>query len=653
MARALSPDHRHKFLPGLFRRALALGSLLALTSGLPAALASALPDFSPIACESVFGAPDSPAAGGEIRQRSLSDGDLGTVVAYGSVATLKFAHPLLARVQQLLPSLSGHSTDTILVAKAISGSTARLALTGTAHDIDMEATLIIREAGPMASGTTMRDLFRPDSIALKSVAQFLTNHVRTTLQSHPEFRFIELKAGTYVDSSTGKTEGIKWSQADLFTGQKTVIDNGVTKTVQLTEALAEDARIKMDWAVPSPFGDPRLVDGGPDYIEASTLYRIGIQAGNNQPRLRIGPSGTPIESLPFRITTLALSLEDFQILRDLSSAVPPKPIEETHQSLQLSEFKHPGDFAKQLKRTFTLLQFFESVPDFNLLTGSKLEQPRLLQDILEILTQPEIRLLGDLKAQGQLLEVLEAKGITVPGAFAQRWRTRTARALGAQSSTSVMVEALGNRMNTLLKYGVSRRPGLAQFIRFVVDRSRYLNEPLSASSRYAALTPNAATLTKLRDRIQTWKIKFDRIHFDDIKSLHATLHFLGRVTPSTEAAVQHALSELPQSWQFDAPGLRVMGRNRNLVAIAFRATDAQSQAVERLRATAYAVGALPEKTFRDFLPHVTLGRFDRSDPLALRQVNSLLAEVSVGDIIFESDHGPRIKASEPKDEASP
>ena len=69
-----------------------------------------------------------------------------------------------------------------------------------------------------------------------------------------------------------------------------------------------------------------------------------------------------------------------------------------------------------------------------------------------------------------------------------------------------------------------------------------------------------------------------------------------------------------------------MGKKNQMVALRFNRTSTLNEMAKTLRAQAAAVGAVPEKTFLDFTPHISVARIKNRSPEAQKQLNAFLTE---------------------------
>ncbi|NDD93417.1 hypothetical protein EBZ37_15220, partial [bacterium] len=283
--------------------------------------------------------------GEKVQVMQLSNENLDEAVWAGGVATaMKHVGPEVAVSKPVIDRVVGPPTADFDIAVGLNGSAARYALFGSANDLDILAQLMVK----VQSGST-EQLFNSRSKPIQMITRYLQEHVEQVLAQNPTYRFIELKAGEFLDPATGEKAGIKWWIDDFRRGYKIVHEPTGPRRVTLAQAIAEPARIKIDWAVPSPL-DPLNAH---DYTEVTVIYILGMKSGNNQPRLRISDVPGANESLVVKATGINLSKEDLAKSIELSMGENPVSLEHVHQGLVKTIEKYADhDRLKVLKRLF-------------------------------------------------------------------------------------------------------------------------------------------------------------------------------------------------------------------------------------------------------------------------------------------------------------
>ena len=539
---------------------------------------------------------------------------VGTELAMGNV------DPKAAIVRDRLRALTGQSTDTVIVASAITGSLARLKTSKVANDIDIESLMVAHVKEGNAD-----NLHNPESAETRSLVAYFQGHVEQVLREHPDYRFIEMKAGEYTDPASNEVKGIKWWLEDVRRGFKVVTEAKGTRTVRLVDAFAEDARVKADWAVPGLPDSPVLGS----YSEASVLYRLGIKVGNNQVRLRVSRNGFD-ESLPVRATTVALDPDDMSMLLEASQGMSGVPLEQIHQTIVHSIKKYQkGDHLKIIKRVFSLLQFWDEIEDFNILRGTHHTQEGLSTDFLKILNDPQIMELGQLKAQAELLQVLEEHGVDLPNNAADNWVAKVRDRYDIRfKKLDRIIETISKRIDKLLASRLEAFPQINDYVHFVAGKIPYMEGTLTEKPVFLTLQPQAAFRAKLAQAIVAWRAKFPNLRFNNPNDAHMTIQFLGRMTPTGIGAVLAGVKGTGEGWNFEGGGAHIMGRNSNLIALTYEPNVEVAATVNQARAKASSFGARPEKRFRIYVPHITLASFDIGSPASRAEAQLFLQEVT-------------------------
>ncbi len=554
----------------------------------------------------------------------VTDPESGEVVWLGGVAdAMKYVSPEIAKAVPVIQTVVGPSTDLFEISKGVNGSAARYGLFGSANDLDILAQLIIK----VQSGD-VEQLFDPRSTATQKVAQYLKGHVEKVLQENPSYRFIELKAGEYLDPETNEIQGIKWWLEDLRRGYKTVIEAKGTRRVSLAQAIAEPARIKIDWAIPSPLD--RLNEF--DYTEVTTIYTLGMKVGNNQARLRISDLPGMNESLLIKATSINVSLEDLVKSIELSIGESPTTLEHVHQGLIKTIEKYSGiDRLKVLKRLSALLGFWEGPLDFSLATGESIRPNELLSQVYEVLSKERIRTLSRIRSRADVRAVAKAHGVSL-GTTDEQWLTAIRRDYPELKSANFedLDRELADLVERELTVEFAKYPAVPQYIEFVRKRAPYVvGRELSANPVFLTLKPDAKFRAELAKKIAVWKEKYPLLKFTDPDDAHMTLHFAGRMSePAMDAWIGHARARFSSLPEIADGGFHIMGARNNVIAIKFPVRSDLSDAIKNLRLFGTSVGANPEKRFLEFTPHITVATIADGGEAARSQVRRFVSEVA-------------------------
>ncbi len=594
-----------------------------LVLALPFIAAAAEPKYKPVKCSPELMTQLLVQSNGPFNQRfagQMIETDGGQVWMVGTELAMGQADPKAAVVRDRLKALAGQSTNDVIIASAITGSLARLKVSKVANDLDFESIMIAH-----VSEGNAENLHNPESAETRALVTFFVEHVEKVLREHPDYRFIELKAGEYLDAETGESKGIKWWLEDVRRGYKEVVEAKGKRIVRLADVFAEDARVKADWAVPGLPDSP--VAGS--YSEASVLYRLGIKVGNNQVRLRISKNGHS-ESLPVRATTVALDPEDMSLLMEASQGSPSVPLEQIHQTILHAMKKYQKvDHLKIIKRVFSLLQFWDEVEDYNVLHQTHFTKEVLSEAFLAVMHDPEIMLLGQLKAQAELLQIMEEHGLELPNKGADAWIAKVRDRYDIRfKKLDRIVETITKRIDKALAAKLEALPQLNDYVRFVSGKIPYMEGTLTDKPVFLTLQPQAAFRAKLAKSIEGWKARFPNLHFNNVDDAHMTIQFLGRMTPTGIDALMTEVKGVGEGWNFEGGGAHIMGRNSNLIALTYSPNSEVAVTVNQARARASSFGARPEKRFRVYVPHITLASFDVGSPASRAEAQQFLQEVT-------------------------
>ncbi len=554
------------------------------------------------------------------------------VWAGGIASAMKHVGPEVAASKPVIDRVVGPSTATFDLAVGLNGSAARYALFGSANDLDILAQLVIK----VKSGTA-NDLFDAYSKPVQMITRYLQEHVEHVLRENPSYRFIELKAGEYIDPETGEKAGIKWWLEDFRRGYKVVHEPKGPRRVTLSQAIAEPARIKIDWAVPSPLD----ALNSHDYTEVTTIYILGMKVGNNQPRLRISDVPGANESLVVKATGINLSKEDLRKSIELSVGENPVTLEHVHQGLIKTIEKYADhDRLKVLKRVFALLSFWENPVDFKILTGIPVDSKEILSQVQEVLGLEKIRVYSRIRSRADVRVIAREHGVSL-GSSDEEWINAVRKDFQLSSTT---LEGIDEEVKALIEQELSaafrKYPHIPEYIDFVRARAPYVvGHELSESPVFMALKPDQKFLSILAKRIEGWKKKYPALDFVDPSDAHMTLHFSGRMSdPALDAWIAETKKFEGQVPSASGGGLYIMGRQNQVIAMKFPSSPGFSDLAKSMRSFSTKVGGTPEKTYLDFTPHITLAAIRGKDsPAVQAQVRQFLAEQTgvLSEVSFE------------------
>ncbi len=563
----------------------------------------------------------------------------GTHWIFGTETSVQRTDQRTIAAHEVLKNLSGESERDLSVGRAITGSLTRITAMERASDLDFETLLVLR----LKSGgfEVLNDATSPEMIEL---ARYFQRHIDQVLAENPSYRFIELKAGEFSNES-GELKGIKWSLEDIHRGYKTVTEPSGTRVVSLSAALAEDARIKSDWAVPAVNQTP--IENS--YTEASVLYRLGGQIGNNQVRMRLS-SRNDGTTLAVRATTVAMDKDDFELLRDASVATKSTSIEEVHHAVmeslkKYSELDDPKsghrDEIKILKRIYSLLQFWEQVPDYNTLRGASTSRESLLNSFQVILNDPTILDLGQLKAKTELLIILKDKGIDLPKGVKENWLNQLQLRYGVKKTKLEAIESeLKSRINRRYRELIKRFPDVADYTDWVLSRIPYSEGMLSQNPYFLVLKPQKDFVKSVTDQLKIWRKKYPHLSFVHPKDLHMTVRFVGRMTPSAANALNQQTHGNGEGTPFSGGGVHIFGRRFQVLAMLYDPNPGSLDTIRNARARASALGAVPDKTSQsDFVPHISIAQVDLSSPQSRAEAEQFVREEHTDDLAHITMHG--------------
>ena len=571
--------------------------------------------------------------GEKVQVMELNPEDPTQPVWAGGIATaMKHVGPEVAASKPVIDRVVGPSTETFDIAVGLNGSAARYALFGSANDLDILAQLVLK----VKSGST-NELFDAHSKPVQMITKYLQEHVEQVLKENPSYRFIELKAGEYIEPETGEKAGIKWWLDDFRRGYKVVREPQGARRVTLAQAIAEPARIKIDWAVPSPLDSLNAYD----YTEVTTIYILGMRVGNNQPRLRISDVPGANESLVVKATGINLSKEDLKKSIELSVGENPVTLEHVHQGLIKTIEKYADeDRMKVLKRVFALLSFWENPVDFKVMTGIPVEASEVLRQVQEVLGLVKIRAYSRIRSRADVRMIAREHGVEL-GSQDADWIRAVKEDYQLKANT---IEAIDEEVKGLIEQELTiafqKYPHIPEYIDFVRARAPFVvGQELSRHGVFLALKPDQRFLSILSKRIEGWKKKYPALEFVDPVDSHMTIHFSGRMSdPALDAWISEAKKSSSMLPSATKGGLYIMGRQNHLIAIKFPGSPEFSGLAKSMRAFSTKVGGTPEKTYLEFTPHITIAAIKGKDsPEVQAQVRQFLAESTgaLSEVSFE------------------
>lgn len=560
--------------------------------------------------------------------------------AYGSSNILKKVDSNVLKAEQILSILGGQSTNEVKVATSLFGSVAQPKSLMGFSDVDIETILIVQTQPGRGE-----NLNSSSSAEIKLLTQYFKNQVETVLKENPNFVFIELKAGEFINPIDNQVHGIKWNLSEVRQGSKTIYEKNKMRTVTLEEAFSENARIKADWAVPSIQNKSPL--GA--YQEASVIYRLGIQVGRNQPRIKPLFYG---DVVPFRQTVIAFDPDEMNLIEEVSQGVKSPPVEEIHRKFIESLSKLPDPYLhKLLKRLYVLLQFWESPEFTSLALGRKLTHSQLESEIIEILRNPTVVHLVQLKSQGQLFQVLEEHELMAPNQSLQLWLKN----FPGTNNLDLIIKNLDQQLNQKISSLLENKSNLKLYLKVIKDRVPLSLNKLEPQPVFISLIPQANWLHSYELNLPRWKKAYPHLEFEEPQNLHMTLYFLGLMTPLAIHKVRSLIPAPPKKWIFKEGGVHIFGKQNDALVVLFNDNNSSIADLHLLRSQVVAIGARPTTDYVKFRPHITIAKLNKLNLAdAIVERDAFLANEGIFDMeeVEVSDMGiykrnPEAKTGKP------
>lgn len=517
--------------------------------------------------------------GGKLSVRRIRT-ENGQEWIFGSPIALRDLKDDILRAKGLAALLADQPSDSIETATSITGSVTRTGVMKGFGDVDLERLWVVNVAPGRA-----QSLSQADSPELRGLVEHFKKNVEATVAEHPEFVFIELKAGEFIHPETGEIKGIKWTLEDIRRGWKTVQEKSGERKVTLEQVFAENARIKVDWAVPSVQKKP--LPGA--YQEASVLYRIGVRAGNNDVRLRPGV-GRNREALPYRTGSVGLEPEQSLMALEASRAQEGMSLEEIRQSMMdFDESDFKTNAFKFVKRVYAFLKFWPDVKEYGRLHGLNVKSSELEKSIVEVMGDPDLVRMSQIRAQGKLFEVLQEHGKTAPGGAFETWLSQ----FGPEATLSSVIADLEARMTRRTEELLHSRPKLRQYVDYQRSRIPFTRGALSSRPVSAELTPDPGWAAALEARFQAWRTAYPELLFPEGGGLRLELRKLGYLSENSRAAIEKQVSGLTGFDAIDG-GLHLSSDQRGL-ELWYRIPSADAGRLARASDVWVGVGALPDR----------------------------------------------------------
>jgi 2'-5' RNA ligase len=201
--------------------------------------------------------------------------------------------------------------------------------------------------------------------------------------------------------------------------------------------------------------------------------------------------------------------------------------------------------------------------------------------------------------------------------------------------TSETIEALDEEVKALIEAQLSQAylkyPHVSEYIEFVRQRAPYVvGQELTQKPVFMVLKPDSRFRSVLARRVKVWKEKYPALQFTDPADSHMTLHYSGRMSETAlDAWVKEARGSAGSIPEAQQGGIYIMGRQNQVIALKFSPSVEFSTLAKTMRAFATRVGGVPEKTFLEFTPHITLATIkDKGSVETQAQVRRFMAEVT-------------------------
>jgi hypothetical protein len=534
----------------------------------------------------------------------------GSEWVYGSKNALEDVTDDVLRVRALKQNLAGDGVPGIRTATSVTGSVNRTGVLKIFGDVDFEHLLVSRVAAGRAQA-----LSDPKSPELARVVNYFRDSVERVVHEHPDYRFVELKAGEYKDPESGEYKGIKWTLDDIRNGSKTVNDGGTLRTVTLQEAFATNARIKADWAVPSV-----LANATPGaYQEATMLYRLGVQVGENGVRLRPVPGGNK-EALPFRHVSVALDPEEALMKIEASHGESGMPIEEIHHDmLQFTPDDLKSNLFKFTKRAYAFLKFWPDLEGFRYLTGSRATQKKLADEMAEILTDPSILHFAQMRAEAKEFQLLHEYKISIPHESDQNWLAQFPAGSSIDSVVKETEAGLQSRIESLFE----QHPRVKAYVDYQISRIPYAQGPLSAENYGLHFDVDPLWKSGLSKRIDEWKQKYPDLEFVDPSKMQIEFSKLGRLTQASRSHIAEAAEGL-EPFSAARGGIQLSSDHKGL-ELRYSIPVRMHSGLEKLNLNSINLGAKPDSTVGYSIIRIPLAVVkDYNDPAANDKLSHFL-----------------------------
>jgi 2'-5' RNA ligase len=570
----------------------------------------------------------------------------GNPVAYGTEIAVRNAKADIGQHKDIVVKLGAGEkkfvieidgeTVTITTAPALSGSAVQ---SNDFGDIDIESVVSVNYR-------TFREphLHQSNSIAARALAKFFQHYV-STVRSESGYFLTDFKSGEHdhVPAAAQKTHSraVKWTEQEILEGRKIIeTKSGKPRVITLEEALVSETRTKIDWAVDGPTNSSVEAATGVHkrMVDANVLFLLAGSRGNNSPVMRVayedhipevGATGGHVRMRgtggfsPLRLTTVYFSPEHAELARQVSVATPPLSIFYTNAHLLdvTRTYRANGEYFKVLRRIGRRLNYWNDVPVFNHIMGTKLTASDMQIAIEEITESTEIRMLHQLRVMIEPMLILREKGqanqeayIATVSAVRRYVDQHYPGALKEVPDTELPAQ-LERIVEDRVREAMKGKPYVWQYIDFVLSpQHSYRLQNIEGKPLFITFRPDAA-FTKAYEKVLTkWRTKYPKIAFSNPSDLHMTVTFVGKVTPEVRETVSRLVAKYAELFEKGAfklsdGSLQIIGSNNAQLGVVFDVRQISPEVaslIENLKLDLVRSGIRPDKHLSEFLPHISL-----------------------------------------------
>ncbi|MEZ4871821.1 MAG: 2'-5' RNA ligase family protein [Bdellovibrionales bacterium] len=513
-------------------------------------------------------------------------------------------------------------------------------------DLDAEVTLISE-----SRGFRHEDFYNPDSVAVRSVENFVRQVISSNLEKG--YIFSDFKAGEYdfipSAADTTKSRAIKWELSDIVQGFKMIPQGheyGPLRKISFREALASQSRIKFDWVAKINTEPEFAKKTGIQerYIELTVMVMLAGKRPGGTPVLKInnetqfpalgatgahmGVEGTS-SHLPVRASSIFFDPNHVELARQASVASPPPDVRYLNTVIlnATKTYFERKDYLKILKILSTRMHFWNDYMYFSSdrNVGSVTSTSHQIHQLVnKIVADNTVVLLKDLYEVGKGIQLYRENGYSDLAGERQFLESlnRTLLNEGLIDSSikfSSLDEAINFTSEKLSTYVLSRieeNPDLDGYIKYILSfeytnsYDHYVNRPT-----FVTYDLPASVREKYSEFYNQLTEEYPHLTISRPEDLHMTVAFLGDVPASKLNEVKTLIEELGEKLQrypiqFENGAIRLVGRNNSQVAVAFSEESVPRevlQAMSEFKAKAHNLGLKPDSHgLEEWLPHISI-----------------------------------------------